>query len=395
MNDHNERTTRISNGFKSKASIDYKDTSTLNLNIDNELEHFVSMIEENTFSILSIKQKFGLMQENGKLFKDETIEKLDSFEKQINEIEEHVNSSFHIFNRRLNHMELLGFRPASYHPAKMITISDKHQITTAFYTSDYVYIGTDTSRVILFSGKTMQLSIEIGPIDGTAVIQIGLVSRTDNHILAVKTSSNFIYIIDTQKPSEKRTIEATIYTTWPTNLPSQYRLVTVENESLNFYDDTLTVTNVLKIEAQKLFPGPDRLIVVNNDVVSIFNIEEEVHLEKEIHLPFPPTLISSSRVAFVASGSCNDIAIVNFNGNYRLVNVGGPSRFIFTWGSYYFRVGEGTLIECRDFFDKTDKVIKIGDPVWWPHDAQKPLAVCGIMESTLITALDLKCVLWN
>lgn len=394
MSDFNG-STKISHGFKSKSSIDTKEVSGVNLNIDNELEHFVSMIEENTFAILSIKQKFGLMQGNGKVFKDETIEKLDSFEKQINEIEKRVSSSFQIFNQRLDHMELLGFRPSSYHPAKMIKINDNHQITTAFYTSEYVYIGTDTSRIILFSSKTLQFSNEIGPIDGSAIVQIGLLSRDGNHILAVKTASNQIHIIDILQPSQKRVLTTNIFATWPTNLPSPFRMTTIENGSLNFYDDDLNIAFSIKIEAQSLFPGPDKLFVVNNDFVSIFNLEEEVHLKKEIQLPFAPTLISSSRISFVASGSCNDVAIVNFNGDYRLVNVGGPSRFLFTWGSYYFRVGNDTLIECRNFHDKKDKLIKIGDPSWWPHTSQTPLAACGIMESTLITALGLKCVLWN
>lgn len=387
--------TKISHGFKSKSSIDTKDITGVNLNIDNELEHFVSMIEENTFAILSIKQKFGLMQGNGKVFKDETIEKLDSFEKQINEIEERVSSSFHIFNQRLDHMELLGFRPSSYHPAKMIKINDNHQITTAFYTSKYIYIGTDTSCIMLYSSRTMQFTTEIGPVDGSPIIQIGIASRDENHIIAVKTSSNQVHIIDILKPLQKRTIATTIYTTWPTNLPSPYRMATVEERSLNFYDDNLNIVFSMKTETQYLYPGPDKLFTVNNDIISIFNLEQEVHLKKEIKLPFTPVLISSSRTAFVASGACNDVAIANFNGDYRLVNVGGPSRFLFTWGSYYFRVGDNTLIECRDFHDKKDKLIKIGDPVWWPHSANTPLAACGIMESTLITALDSKCVLWN
>lgn len=392
MNDHNDKVPKISHGFKSKSSIE---SVAVNLNIDNELEHFVSMIEENTFAILSIKQKFGLMQENGKVFKDETYEKLDSFEKQINEIEEHANSSFRIFNQRLDRMELLGFRPSSYHPAKMIKINDNHQITSVFYSSDYVYIGTDTSRIILFSGKTMQFSNEIGPIDGTAIMQIGLVSRNENRILAIKTSNNQIHIIDILKPSQKQTINVSIYTTWTTNLPSPYRMATFDKGSLNFYDDDIKVVFTIKAEAQNIYPGPDKLITVNNDIVSIYNLEEEVHLKKEVKLPFSPTLISSSRIFFVASGSCNDIAILNQNGDYRLVNVGGPSRFLFTWGSYYFRVGDESFIECRDSLDKKDKVIKIGDPSWWPHASQTPLAACCIMESTLITALDLKCVLWN
>lgn len=392
MNETSEKP-RIIHSYKSKTVIDTKEST--NINVEEELERFVSQIEENTFAILSIKQKFALIQKNTKLFTDETVEKLDSFEKEINLIENQANVTFNRFNQRLDHMELLGFQPATYHPSKTITISDNYQITTAFFSSDLVFIGTDTSRIIIISGKTMQLNNEIGPLDGSAVVQIGLASRTDNQVLAAKTSSNTIHIIDIQRPSQKRTIQVSMHATWPANLPSPYRMVTFEGDRINFYDDSLTVAYQLKISAQKFYPGPDRLIVTNDETISIYNLLDDIRLQRNIRLPFKPKLINSSRTFFVASGDCNDIAIVDFDGDFRLVDVGGPSKFLFTWGSYYFRIGENTLIEYRDVNDKTNKMTQIGDPVWWPHSMQSPLATCAIMESTLITAGDLKCVLWN
>ncbi|OHT01105.1 hypothetical protein TRFO_01684 [Tritrichomonas foetus] len=383
--------------MRSRCPVESKVLSNTNtsINMENELERFVSQIEENTFTILSIKQKFKLMKTNSEVFKSETVEKLDTFEKQINEIESHVINAFTDFNKRLDHMELLGFRPASYHPAKIITISDNHQITSAFYSSDFVYIGTDSSRIVIYAGKSMQFTNEIGPLDGAPVVDIGLVSRAENPILAARTTANMIHIIDIMKPSQKRSISSKLYVTWPSNLPSSYRLVTVEEENkLNFYDENIAVSNTIETPVEKMYPGPDRLIVTNGKILSIFNLDDEITVENSIELPFAPKLISSSRTFFVASGECNDIAVIEFNGNFKLVNVGGPSRFLFTWGSYYFRVGEDTLVQCRDFTGKNE-VITIGDPAWWPHEKQGPLAECKIMESTLVTAVDLKCVLWN
>jgi uncharacterized membrane protein YukC len=71
-----------------------RSAGTDTLNIDEELEHFVSQIEDNTFTILAIKQKFGLLKSNGAVFERETIERLKSFEKHIDSIDTFVTRAF-------------------------------------------------------------------------------------------------------------------------------------------------------------------------------------------------------------------------------------------------------------------------------------------------------------
>ena len=376
--------------------------STINpINVENELEHFVSQIEENTYTILSVKQKFKLMDQNCNSFKNETNEKLNSFDSQIKAIENHFQEMFQSFNQRLDYLELLGFKPETYHPSKIININNSLQITSTFYSANTLYIGTNTSLLLVYGGVSMQFIKEIGPLDDFPIVEIGIVKQTGDTVVAAKTNDDTIHIINVNNPSEKITIHASIFVSWPSNLSSPYKLVTFDNNIVRFYDEstfyefTSKFKNKmeLSVNAKQIYPGFDRIYIVNEKNIMIYKIDTDIRFERSINLPFPPKLISSSRLYFVASGDCNDVVIVNVtNGDYRIANVGGPSRFLFCWGSYFFRVGDDTFVQCRDIALKNN-VVTIGDPKWWPHSDK--LSTCNIIESVLITTSGSKCVLWN
>jgi hypothetical protein len=365
------------------------------VNIDEELEHFVSQIEDNIFSILAIKQKFNLLKSNGAVFERDTIEKLTSFEKHIDLIETYVTQAFVGFGSRLDRMEALSFRPSGYHPSRVITIPDTHQITSAFYTVESVYIGTDTSRVIIYSSESGQFINELGPFDSTTVVQVGSVTRGENQIFAVRTSSGAVHIVDYLKPTQKRVIDSAILSIWPSHLPSRFRMATGAEGHVNLYDDEANPVQQITVSALRLAPGPDCLLVqVSEQIIWVYEMNM---LQKigEYTIRDQIKLIAASKEYFVVSGEATFITVCSFaNGGTKAVDVGSRTNFLFVWGSYYFRMGDDTLIECRDFLGKKE-VIKIGDPTWWPHSSQTKLATCTIYESFLVTALDLKCVIWT
>lgn len=364
-------------------------------NVDEELDQFVRQIEENTFNILSIKQKFKVMKSNGQYFEEESSEKMDTFENQIDELEKRITTSFDSFNQRLNYMELLAFHPHMYHPNKIIKISDNHQITSAFYSGDYVYIGTDTSRVIIYSSISLKFENEIGPLDGTSVTGIGIIYSSDTKYIVAKAASKTVNIIDYAKPAAKKTFNSEIYCVYPTHHASPYRLA-IYNEAcktISLFKDDLSTTEI-KVPATALFSAPERLIVCQDQTLLIFGVEPEIQLEAQIQFDFTISKFTASRNFFVCANATNEIAVCDNDGNITYETVEGNTKFLFSWGSYFFRVGDDTLIQCRDFELKKEPST-IGHTAWWPHSTQSNLAACNISESTLITALDLTCVLWN
>jgi hypothetical protein len=231
------------------------------INIEEELEHFVSQIEDNTFTILAIKQKFNLLKSNGAAFERETLEKLESFENHINLIETYVTRAFFGFSGRLDRMETLSFRPSGYHPSRVITIPDTHQITSAFYTVEFVYVGTDTSRVIIYSSESGQFVNELGPFDGTTVVQVGSVTRSENQIFAVRTSSGAVHIVDYLKPTQKRVIDSAVLSIWPSHLASPFRMATGGEGVVHLYDNEANAVQRIEVNAIRLAPGPDCILV--------------------------------------------------------------------------------------------------------------------------------------
>lgn len=383
------RSTKFSNASESRVF------APVVVNVDEELEHLVSQIEENTFNILSIKQKFNLMKSNGVNFEDESSSKMISFESQIEDIEKRISDCFDSFNQRLNYMELLAFHPHMYHPNKIIKINDNHQITSAFYSSDYVYIGTDTSRIIIYSAKTMKFENEIGPVDGTAITGIGLIYSTDTKYIVTKTSAKTVSIIDCAKPAGKKTFCSEIYCVFPSHHSSPYRLAIYNegNKTITLFKDDLSTTE-LKIPATALFSAPQRLVICQDQTMFVYIVEPLIKFEVQYQFEFSVSKFTASRNYFVCAGSTNEIAVCDYDGNINYVDVGGITRFLFSWGSYFFRMGDDTLIQCRDF-ELLKEVSTIGHTAWWPHSTQSSLVSCTISESTLITALDLTCVLWN
>jgi hypothetical protein len=370
-------------------------SSTDGFHIEEELERFVTQIEDNTFAILSVRQKFALLKSNSSTFERETVEKLDSFQKQLDLIEHAVSSTFDGFNSRLTRMEQLAFRPASYHPSKVITIPDTHQITSLLYTSDLTYIGTDTSRLMVYSSENGIFINEFGPFDGTSVVQIGNPSKGDLQVFAVKTSSNIIHMLDFQRPTAKRVIESPLLAVWPPVFASPFPMATIEGDDVILYGEDLNPAKRLNIQTKRLTPGPNKLIALTNPTtIEVYDLTTLGKVQ-EFTIQDSVKLIASGDLCFVVSGDRSRIITVcHFSGAMRTVDVGGTTSFLFVWRLYYFRMGEDTLIEGRDFEGKQDP-IKIGDPAWWPHASQTKLAACTISESCLVTGLDLKCVIWR
>jgi hypothetical protein len=362
-------------------------------NPEAELERFVSQIEDNTFAILSFKQKFNLMKSNAKSFQAETEDKLNAFVGQIDEIEKSVSNVFQVFSTRLDRMEFLAYRPRSYHPVKRVVISGKQQITSAYYCEDTVYIGTDTSRVLVYSGKVVQLTAEIGPFDGKAVIFMGNAGSAENPVLAIRTANGPLYLINTRKLSEKTVIESYKCMTWPSNLSCRYRLATVESGKICLYDDQQVLVDSIPVNPKIMAPGPDRAIVQTSDTeIAIWTVDP-VQKTNDIMIGFRITLISASQKYFAVAGDSSCITIGDYTGVIQNVDVGGPTHLLCSWGGYYFRSGSDNMIECRDF--GSNKKSMIGDPAWWPHCADNRLAVCIISDSSLVTAADATCLIWS
>jgi hypothetical protein len=292
-------------------------------------------------------------------------------------------------------METLSFRPSGYHPSRVITIPDTHQITSAFYTVEFVYLGTDTSRVIIYSSENSQFVNELGPFDGTTVVQVGSVSRSENPIFAVRTSSGVVHIVDYLKPTQKRVIDSAVLSIWPSHLASRFRMATGDRGHVNLYDDEANPVQRIEVNAIRLAPGPDCLLVqVSEQAIWVYemNLLQKIG---EYTIQDKIKLIAASKEYFLVSGESTFITVCSFrDGSTNAVEVGSRTNFLFAWGSYYFRMGDDTLIECRDFLGKKN-LIKIGDPAWWPHSSQTRLATCTICDSFLVTALDLKCVIWT
>lgn len=366
------------------------------VNVEEELERFVSQIEENTYAILSIKQKFNLMKGNTTAFETDAHARLNSFESRIDELEQNVSGALAAFHRRLDRIDILAFRPELFHPSTVITIPDEHRATCAFYVSGLACIGTDTSRVLVYNTTTLKLMMEIGPVDGSPVLQIGNVSQTENVVLAVRTGPADLHLLDLQNPSWRRSIQATLHVTWPSNLASPFRLATVEDGKLCFYDAHLSVSHMLDLNPMNMFPAQNRLLVQNEArKLRVFAlVDGDVKVSCDFRFEFPVRLAAASSDRFVVAGDALSIAICQYDGQMRFVKVEGPSLFLFAWGQYYFRMGENTLIEARDFAGQRE-VVRIGNEAWWPHESQTKLATCNMCDSCLITCMDSKCVVWS
>ena len=150
---------------------------------DEELGLLVNQIEQNTFSILSIKQKFGLMEKNGSTFRGEASSKLDGFAQIIDDLSQKTISTLDSYSTRLDKMEVLSFRPRMFHPSNSIIINENHEISSCFCTSDALYLGTDTSFVFIYSLDNMTKLTEIGPIDTNPITKICVVDFDTTYII--------------------------------------------------------------------------------------------------------------------------------------------------------------------------------------------------------------------
>jgi hypothetical protein len=236
---------------------------------------------------------------------------------------------------------------------------------------------------------------EFGPFDGTPIIQIGNPCRPEAQILALRTMTNSIHILDIQRPAAKRVIESPIVAVWPLHQRTMFSMVTLDHDDPVFYDHDLNVVHKLEINAKKLATALDRIIVqISQTVLAVYSIRT-FEKTQEWEIGDKINLIAAEKEYFVVTCE-NDpfVTLCMFDGPSRKVDVGGPTTFLFVWGDYFFRVGEETLIECRDFEGRKG-LTKIGEPTWWPHSLQTKLATCSISEGFLVTALDLKCVIWR
>ena len=81
------------------------------IDMDDELGNLVTQCEQNSYSILSIKQKFDLVGKNSASFQEEANEKLSHFSELIDSIEKKCLTTFQSYTSRLDRMEVLSFRP--------------------------------------------------------------------------------------------------------------------------------------------------------------------------------------------------------------------------------------------------------------------------------------------
>lgn len=369
------------------------------IDIDEELDHLVSQIEENTYNILSIKQKFALIQAGGSTFEKESSEKMDKFSSQIQALDLNVNSTFANYNHRIDLMELLAFRPHLYHPSKIITVGESYQITSALYTSDKVLIGTDNSKILAYDSNTLRFMNEIGPLSqnsDNAVIQLGIISFNYNQIIVAATANKILHIFDLNKPQQRISLHFESFATWNTNLTSLYRLALSVDGFIHLYkEETFTQFEAIQFKSQIISPANEGLLCSNDNEVTLFLLDP---LSEDRHyiIPFNVTAIAASKEFFVVSGNEPRIAVFSFDNNVEMkeIQMSSTPLFLFAWGSYFFQLGENTLIECFNYLNPSNKIV-IGNRAWWPHDNKSHLSSCGISESILVTAQDLTCVIWN
>ena len=376
---------------RSRASLDSK-TLLPNIDFDEELGSFVNQIEQNTFFILSTKQKLTMMKKNSINFESQAEEKIYQFEEKLTDIEKKVSSKFESFHNRIDQMELLAFQPYKFHPIGSISISNAHIITAIYYTPEFIYLGTDTSRILIYNSKNHQFFHEIGPLDENPIQKIGIIYQENEQIFITMTISKMIKIGSPTKPSLNKFFSGNQFCTWPSNFNSQYSLVISYDNSIRLYKKDLITFDEIKIFSTLLGSSQDKLVIVSNRNCIVYNLENQIIEQNKFSFDFNIKLLTVSRQFFCISGD-NNLVLCNFDGSYNFININGPTRQLLSYELFYFRISDEMIIEVHDS-NNLRPINFIGNKIWSPHGINKYPSVSCIYDATLLTSRDNKCVIW-
>jgi len=382
----------VQQAFKSKASMDSR-IFLPNIDLDEELGHFVSQIERNTFSILSIRQKLSMMKKNGADFEEEAKAKINMFEQQIASIDRQVLGKFEAFHSRIDQMEQLAFQPYLFHPTRSVVISNTHMISSVYYSPEFLYIGTDTSKILVYNTKNLQLFQELGPFDDLPILQIGIVIHGEDPLFAIITPFKVLRVCSPQRPSYIKTFNTDKFCTWPSNLNSQFCLAIGTDDGTRLFHKDLLSYEDIRFQALLMAGGQDTIVLVSQSEAIVYSTEGKPQESQRFQLNAPPKLLTVSRSFFCIA--CDEyISLFHFDGAQTIVSTSTITQFLFSYELYFFRISDEMVVEVHDSFMKRH-VSMIGSRSWSPHESQKaPAAVC-IADATFVTAKDCKCVIWT
>lgn len=359
---------------------------------DEELGLLVNQIEQNTFSILSIKQKFGLMEKNGSTFRDEASSKLDGFAQIIDDLNEKTISTLDSFSTRLDKMEVLSFRPRMFHPSSSIIVNENHEISSFFCTSDTLYIGTDTSFIITYSLDNMTKQIENGPIDTNPITKICVVDFDTTYII-VSTNSRIAYVCEPSKQGFQSKIICLSFFSWDTELISKYKFGVIRDDEIWLYKNSFDEHDVFPGSYSLAAGGDDCMVACSKNKAKVVKfIENEM---KVTEFEFEGTIdhLSVSRNFFCVSVE-GSLIITMFDGTSVNIPVEEKTTFLMSNEFYVFRISNEMLVEVYDATGKSP-VSYIGSKDWSPHEGRHPPTAASFVNSKLITARLSKCVIWS
>lgn len=386
---------KLTKTYSQTSNSSYIDKEDPVFDIEDELTKFVQTIEQNTFSILSIKQKFGLMKKNGEEFKKESIGKLDSLISTIDELDKNITKTLNEYNSRLDLMETLTFQPSSLHPIQTISISDSHKISSVAMASDFLFIGTENSSVLVYDLKNKQMFCEMGPLDSHPIVDIGIMQYTEYPIVVAYTQTGNIHICDSKNTSDHHSINGKHFCTWPSNLSCQFSLAVLMEEETRFYKNSLDEFQVISITGNFAGCGVDKIVLAQDKSAVVVDLEATPKEKCVIEFKYQILHITVSRAFFCVAGA-DCISICNFETVTRVINTDKyPTKFLISYELFLFRVMENShVIEVHDSLGN-NPVTYIGSSEWSPHEANKsPSAVC-MYNSILCTAKDSTCVMWS
>ena len=360
---------------------------------DEELGLLVSQIEQNTFSILSMKQKFSLMEKNSLNFKTEATTKLDSFAKIVDDLERKTNATFESFSNRLDKMEVLSFRPTMFHPSKSILVNDNHEITSLHYTDDFIYIGTDSSNIYIYNTDTTQKHSEIGPLDSNAVINIGSFSFETSYVIAQTATTRIAYIHDIAKPGFEIKLNSNYFFVWSNNLSSKYKFGIIRDKDTWLYSNSFEEHESIPFSGSVAVGGIDCMVIVNSKIAKLIQFEETENVIQDFEFTDEIDHVAISRTFFCVSLK-NSIAVCSFDGNRKIIPITGPTNFLMANDFYVFRISDEMLVEVYDITGKNSTAY-IGSKDWSPHEGRDPPTAACFEESVLLTAKLAKCCIWS
>ena len=382
---------RISNSsIRSRKNADSKiDTP---IDPDEELGLLVSQIEQNTFSILSMKQKFSLMEKNSMNFKTEATSKLDSFYTIIEDLEKKTNSTFNSYSARLDKMEVLSFRPTMFHPSKSILVNDNHEITCLHHTDDFIYIGTDSSNICVYNAETTQKFAEIGPLDSNAVIKVGTFSFDTPYVIAQTANTRLAYVHDLSKPGFEVKFNSNYFFVWSPNMSSIYKFGIIRDKETWLYSNSFEDHDVIPFAGSMAAAGLDCMVLVNEKTAKLITFEDGENFIQDFEFESTIDHLTISRTFFCVSLE-GSLSIIGFDGMRKTISINGPTNFLMSNEFYIFRISEEMIVEVYDITGKTP-VSYIGSKEWSPHDGHDAPSAACFENSTLLTGKLSKCCIW-